>query len=110
MKIKQIETIYHGDPLSWVLNETVMYHQSWGTIVDIQFNDKKQITVDFSTGIVVDLLNVSMIVYEPVETTPTWSLAAYFHELRHNPAFHLGLGDIRLTLDMQEEILNHIKP
>lgn len=77
--------------------------------MDIQFNDKQQITVKFSTGTVVVLLNVSMIVYEAVETNPTWSLAAYFHELRHNPAFHLGLGDIRLTLGMQEEILNHIK-
>lgn len=27
-----------------------------------------------------------------------------FHELRHDPAHHLGLGDVRLTIDQQEEI------
>ncbi len=108
MKIKQIEFGF-DEIQKWTLGETALYHQSWGTIVDIQFNDRQQITVEFSTGTVVDLPNVSMIVYEAIEPiNPTWSLAAYFHELRHNPAFHLGLGDIRLTLGMQEEILNHI--
>ena len=32
-------------------------------------------------------------------------LAEYFRSLRHNANFHLGLGDVRLTLAMQEEII-----
>lgn len=32
------------------------------------------------------------------------NLAEYFRELRSNPAHHLGLGDIRLTIGQQEEI------
>ena len=31
-------------------------------------------------------------------------LAEYFRSLRHNANFHLGLGDVRLTLAMQEEV------
>ena len=34
----------------------------------------------------------------------TWSLEKCFETLRHDPRFHLGLGDIRITQAMQEEI------
>jgi Pyruvate/2-oxoacid:ferredoxin oxidoreductase delta subunit len=33
----------------------------------------------------------------------------YFEKLRHNKKFHLGLGDIRLTVAMQEEILKELE-
>ena len=33
-------------------------------------------------------------------------LKEYFSKLRHDKKFHLGLGDIRLTIGMQEEILS----
>lgn len=33
------------------------------------------------------------------------AISAHFHALRHDPAHHLGLGDIRLTMGQQEEIL-----
>jgi hypothetical protein len=29
----------------------------------------------------------------------------YFHKLRFDPKHHLGLGDIRLTIAQQEEII-----
>lgn len=32
----------------------------------------------------------------------------YFYERRHDPNFHLGLGDIRLTVGDQENIENDI--
>lgn len=32
-----------------------------------------------------------------------------FEKLRHDPDFHLGLGDVRLTIGMQEEIEARIK-
>lgn len=31
-------------------------------------------------------------------------LKEYFNKLRHDKKFHLGLGDVRLTIGMQEEI------
>ncbi len=33
----------------------------------------------------------------------------YFKELRFDPKFHLGLGDIRLTIDQQEKIVKYVK-
>lgn len=33
-----------------------------------------------------------------------WNLKTCFQEMRMNKHYHLGLGDIRLTIDMQEEI------
>jgi hypothetical protein len=33
-----------------------------------------------------------------------WNLKTCFQEMRMNKNYHLGLGDIRLTIDMQEEI------
>jgi hypothetical protein len=36
----------------------------------------------------------------------TWSIKKFFQELRNDPAHHLGMGDIRLTVGMQEEIVN----
>ena len=35
-------------------------------------------------------------------------LEDYFFALRHNKAHHLGLGDIRLTIGQQEEILENM--
>jgi len=32
----------------------------------------------------------------------------WFQELRHDPKVHLGLGDVRLTMDQQDEISNYI--
>ena len=34
------------------------------------------------------------------------NLTKYFYKLRHNPIFHLGLGDIRLTVAMQDEVVS----
>lgn len=34
-----------------------------------------------------------------------YMLKEYFSKLRHDPDHHLGLGDIRITIGMQEEIL-----
>ena len=36
-------------------------------------------------------------------------LEKYFSKLRHNKKFHLGLGDVRLTIAMQEEIVEIAK-
>ena len=33
-------------------------------------------------------------------------LEKYFHSLRHDKRFHLGLGDVRLTMGMQAEIID----
>lgn len=30
----------------------------------------------------------------------------YFHDLRNNDKFHLGLGDIRLTIGMQQKLVD----
>lgn len=38
-----------------------------------------------------------------------YGIGAYFTELRFNDNHHLGLGDIKLTLAQQEEIINHCK-
>jgi hypothetical protein len=37
-------------------------------------------------------------------------VSEYFHKLRHDPAHHLGLGDIRLTVAQQEEIARAVQP
>ena len=34
----------------------------------------------------------------------TWSLRKFFEEARRDPIYHMGLGDIRLTIGMQEEL------
>jgi len=35
-------------------------------------------------------------------------LEQYFKKLRFNKKYHLGLGDIRLTMGQQEEIIKRI--
>jgi len=35
--------------------------------------------------------------------------AEYFRKLRFDKRFHLGLGDIRLTMGMQEELIAEIE-
>ena len=37
------------------------------------------------------------------------SIKEFFISLRFNEKFHLGLGDIRLTLAMQEKIIDKIE-
>ncbi len=39
----------------------------------------------------------------------TWSLEKCFEALRQDPRFHLGLGDIRITQGMQEEIVKLVE-
>lgn len=36
-------------------------------------------------------------------------LENYFKKLRFNKKYHLGLGDIRLTIGQQEKIINKLK-
>lgn len=43
--------------------------------------------------------------YDPFK----FGISAYFTELRFNDNHHLGLGDIRLTLAQQEEIIQYCK-
>ncbi len=38
------------------------------------------------------------------EEAPRPGTAEWFHDLRNNPEYHLGCGDVRLTMGMQEEI------
>lgn len=38
-----------------------------------------------------------------------WSLSGFFHKMRMNPAHHLGLGDIRLSLAQQDEICELVR-
>jgi hypothetical protein len=45
---------------------------------------------------------------EDLIKTP-FSLEKCFEELRHNKNHHLGLGDIRLTISQQEDIVNILK-
>lgn len=39
----------------------------------------------------------------------TWTIEECFKQLRHDPKFHLGLGDIRITMEMQEEIVKLVE-
>lgn len=43
--------------------------------------------------------------YNPFE----FGISTYFTELRFNHMYHLGTGDIRLTLKQQEEIIKYCK-
>ena len=49
------------------------------------------------------------IIRDDVERKPIINSPFGFDKLRHDKDFHLGLGDIRLTLGMQEEIEDKYK-
>jgi len=48
---------------------------------------------------------VEEIHFKKVEGNKVKEIEEYFYKLRFDENFHLGLGDIRLTIAMQEEII-----
>lgn len=40
----------------------------------------------------------------PIKIKSQWTIEKCFEEIRFNKDYHLGLGDIRLTIGQQEEI------
>lgn len=46
---------------------------------------------------------------EVKETRISEYLETYFRQMRFNDKHHLGLGDIRLTVDQQDVILSYVK-